>query len=241
LSGGRLDKSGINAIVELQNKGLVKAASLAFFSHVPYFASILVKDVVQSAYSTLKETVESVLPQVKGRLPEFHPAGEEFYEEPAANVKIDTEEAFKTFFDDLIEHGGYPIEPRRFKEDEVIVRYGDDSDGIFVIKEGYVKVYRFTEETAGRQEDLKISAPSHFGEFAFLLKQQRNATVTAGRDTVVYELTRPLLEEVIAATPQVLEYLRGAYLLRIKELMAYVGALREEAAGIPPPPAPAKA
>jgi CRP-like cAMP-binding protein len=241
--GGRMDRDAINAIVELQNKGMSKAAARAFFSaffsHVPYFASLLVKDAVQSVYSTVKDVAESVSPRMRGRLPEFHFADEDFHQETRAEVKIDTEEAFKSFFDDLIERGQYPIEPRRLKEDEVIVKYGDDSDGIFVIKEGYVKVYRFTQETGERQEDLRISAPSHFGEFAFLLRQQRNATVTAGRDTVVYELTRSLLDEVIASTPQVMDYLRGAYLVRIKELMAYVNALRDEAAGIPPPPAAA--
>ncbi|KAA1426009.1 ABC transporter ATP-binding protein [Nocardioides antri] len=74
---------------------------------------------------------------------------------------------------------------------EVLFRQGDPGDLVYVVKSGYVEIYR--ELSDGREEQVDVMGPGrYFGELAPLLRLPRSASVRAAGDAVVtgYTLRR---------------------------------------------------
>lgn len=106
---------------------------------------------------------------------------------------------------------------RQYARGEVILRPGDPSDLVFVVKEGRAKVSAYSVE--GREQILALLEPGDlFGELA-LVGEQESAHVEAFEDTLVCALRREDFEQILREHPEI-----GLHLIR-----ALAGRLRQAA------------
>ena len=71
------------------------------------------------------------------------------------------------------------LEPRRFEDDEKIIRQGDEGTAFFLLVDGEVIVSASSEETQEPVEVGRLKKGDYFGEVALITRQPRAATVTA--------------------------------------------------------------
>ena len=124
------------------------------------------------------------------------------------------------------------LETRRFKAGEDLFREGEEGHDAFLIREGYVAVWRMQE---GRRISLGTRSEGEVvGEMALIDETVCSATVTAGSDVEVQVVTKEELEAALAGSPdvvstilyQLLESLRTAndliamYATKLEELTA---------------------
>jgi branched-chain amino acid transport system substrate-binding protein len=109
-------------------------------------------------------------------------------------------DVFKPFPDEAKSFISQRAHTSKFKENETIVRQGDEGDSLFIIIEGAVKVQI-------RQPDDKIielavlGAGKFFGEMALLTGETRSADVIAIRETHVIEVTRENIAPIMQQHP----------------------------------------
>ena len=89
---------------------------------------------------------------------------------------------------------------KTFSKGTVIVRQGDTPENFYVVRKGKVKVFRLTEE--GIRTDLtELGEGAYFGELAIVTGQPRSASVEAGEDTVLTEISREEFETLLDDNP----------------------------------------
>jgi putative oxidoreductase len=89
---------------------------------------------------------------------------------------------------------------KTFSKGNIIVRQGDTPENFYVIRKGKVKVFRLTEE--GIRTDLtELGEGAYFGELAIVTGQPRSASVEAGEDTVLTEISREEFETLLDDNP----------------------------------------
>ena len=91
------------------------------------------------------------------------------------------------------------FQPKRFYDEEVIIREGDEADGMFFIEEGNVKV---TITKKGQEHTVCHSSESltkggYFGEMALVEDSPRSATVYAMGDIKLAYLDRASFERLL--------------------------------------------
>ena len=97
----------------------------------------------------------------------------------------------------LLEHGVV----NRFSAGEVIFWEGDMGEAMYVILSGQVEILL---KTGSLEEILTILGPGDvFGEGSFASKKPRTAKAMATKDTFLYVITRPHLDELIEKAPKV--------------------------------------
>ncbi len=120
---------------------------------------------------------------------------------PAA-TSLDRIPIFQSLDDEQLHAVAALLRPRSMAEGEVIVREGEEGDAFFIIREGAVRV---VSDEAERAVTLaRLGTGEFFGELALLRGGLRSATVTAERQTELWELTRGELQELGAAHPEIL-------------------------------------
>jgi CRP-like cAMP-binding protein/Fe-S-cluster-containing hydrogenase component 2 len=78
---------------------------------------------------------------------------------------------------------------RIYSKDEVIVRQGDEADGFYLIREGYVRVVK--SMAGGEQRTVAyLKDGSYFGESALLHSEPRNATIVAMGKVEIIQLLK---------------------------------------------------
>ena len=105
------------------------------------------------------------------------------------------------------------IEVRRVAAGGIVVREGDHGDAFFLITAGTMRVVK------GGIEVARLGAGAFFGEFAVLADQRRHASVEAVTTVELLEISRALLDELIAAHPGVARTLRRFYGERLMETL----------------------
>ncbi len=80
--------------------------------------------------------------------------------------------------------------------DEVIIREGAIEDSMFIISSGRVKVTK-TAESGGEIVLAQLTDGAFFGEMALLSESPRTASVIAVEETVLFEVSRAVLAEVV--------------------------------------------
>ena len=109
---------------------------------------------------------------------------------------------------------------RRFAKGEVVFRYGDPGDSMYVLLQGQIGIWlpeKHTEDDAPHGRRLISFAPGVvFGDMGLLAGAARSADAIAESDAIVLELKREQYEQLVAEYPQVF----GKLLLNISLLLA---------------------
>jgi len=92
---------------------------------------------------------------------------------------------------------------REVTEDEVVIREGEPSDGLYVVLEGAVDVVK---RKAGKPVVVgHLREGDLFGEMSCLRKAPASATVVVRRPGTLLRLPRPAFDELVVTYPQILE------------------------------------
>lgn len=107
-------------------------------------------------------------------------------------------------------------EIKEYADDETVIKEGEAGDSIYVLKEGKARVVSFF---MGRQIELAVlhQKGDIFGEASFLTGRPRTASVIADGALVVYEISRPKLEDILELKPKITEHLNELYHVRVIE------------------------
>jgi len=89
---------------------------------------------------------------------------------------------------------------KRFSRNEVIIKEGDEADGMYFILDGEVEVVRESDNLC-----ISLKAGDFFGEIALLKDGKRTATVTAKKRCEMLELTTYDFNKLVRTKPQLLE------------------------------------
>ena len=97
--------------------------------------------------------------------------------------------------------------------DEILIEEGTPGEAFYLIAEGSVRVRK------GATEVALLGPGAFFGEFAVLSDQRRHATVESVSAVRLLEITRPLLDRLVADHPGVARILRAFYADRLLATM----------------------
>jgi len=89
---------------------------------------------------------------------------------------------------------------KRFSRNEVIIKEGDQADGMFFILDGEVEVLRESDNL-----HIILKAGDFFGEIALLQDGKRTATVISKKRSEMLELTTYDFNKLVRTKPQILE------------------------------------
>ena len=96
------------------------------------------------------------------------------------------------------------INARQFGKGEVLMHEGDEGDRFYILRRGQVEVYA-RGHAGAPQKHIGVIADSSpenfFGEIALLTGGKRNATIRAGTDVDVWEISREAFAKLFRARP----------------------------------------
>ncbi|MBF0568053.1 MAG: cyclic nucleotide-binding domain-containing protein [Nitrospirae bacterium] len=135
---------------------------------------------------------------------------------------------FLALFNDLLRRNLDKAVQKQFKQGQTIVAYGENSDAIYVVKTGSVKVYPhgISPESGAHSGITTIGSGGVFGDFDFFNKKPRTATVIADEDTSLYEINRALAGKIVKEYPEVLEFFKKTYQAEINNLIREADAIK---------------
>jgi small-conductance mechanosensitive channel/CRP-like cAMP-binding protein len=147
------------------------------------------------------------------------PIQEEYQE---ARGILRSEALFECLSDEQIESLVQQSQVSHFGRGERVIREGAEGDSMFVLLSGTAEVSISKNGTSISVATLK--APDCFGEMSLLTGEHRTATVRAQTDCQVMEIGKPVMAELLRASPDCLE--RFSELLA-KRKMETEGLLKE--------------
>ncbi|KAI2810729.1 hypothetical protein RDWZM_002364 [Blomia tropicalis] len=68
---------------------------------------------------------------------------------------------------------------RHYRKGDLIIRQGDEADGMYFVQEGIVRILKIDEETGKEQELSRVEKGGYFGELALITHKVRAASVYA--------------------------------------------------------------
>ena len=106
---------------------------------------------------------------------------------------------------------------KRFPKNSVLVNEGDDTDSLYIIQSGKVKIYLSDED--GKELVLSLIGPGdYFGEIALLDESPRSASAMSLEECKIYVLNKPQFEAFLKQDTAVcLRVMRGLT-RRLREL-----------------------
>jgi small-conductance mechanosensitive channel/CRP-like cAMP-binding protein len=147
------------------------------------------------------------------------PIQEEYQE---ARAILRSEALFESLSDEQIESLVQQSQVSHFGRGERVIREGAEGDSMFVLLRGSAEVSISKNGTSISVATLK--APDCFGEMSLLTGEHRTATVRAQTDCQVMEIGKPVMAELLRASPDCLERLSE---LLAKRKMETEGLLKE--------------
>src|SRR6266481_3579700 len=145
---------------------------------------------------------------------------QEEYQEARAILR--SEALFECLSDDQISDLVQQSHVSHFGRGERVIREGAEGDSMFVLLRGAAEVSISKNGTSIPVATLK--APDCFGEMSLLTGEHRTATVRAQTDCQVMEIGKPVMAELLRASPDCLERLSE---LLAKRKMETEGLLKE--------------
>jgi len=143
-------------------------------------------------------------------------------ESQEARAILRSEALFECLSDEQIESLVQQSQVSHFGRGERVIREGAEGDSMFVLLSGAAEVSISKNGTSIPVATLK--APDCFGEMSLLTGEHRTATVRAETDCHVMEIGKPVMAEVLRASPDCLERLSE---LLAKRKMETEGLLKE--------------
>lgn len=145
---------------------------------------------------------------------------QEEYQEARAILR--SEALFECLSDEQIDSLVQQSQVSHFGRGERVIREGAEGESMFVLLRGAAEVSISKNGTSIPVATLK--APDCFGEMSLLTGEHRTATVRAETDCQVMEIGKPVMAEVLRASPDCLERLSE---LLAKRKMETEGLLKE--------------
>lgn len=109
---------------------------------------------------------------------------------------------FKTLSEDELKKLVRTLIERTYDKDEIVFLEGEPSQGLYIVREGMVKVYKLSSE--GREQILAFSgAGRSFNEVAVFDGGPNPANVSASEPTTVWIVPRTAIINLIEQDPQV--------------------------------------
>jgi small-conductance mechanosensitive channel/CRP-like cAMP-binding protein len=139
-----------------------------------------------------------------------------------ARAILRSEALFECLSDEQIESLVQQSQVSHFGRGERVIREGAEGDSMFVLLRGTAEVSISKNGTSISVATLK--APDCFGEMSLLTGEHRTATVRAQSDCQVMEIGKPVMAELLRASPDCLERLSE---LLAKRKMETEGLLKE--------------
>jgi len=113
---------------------------------------------------------------------------------------------------------------RNYRKNCVIIRQGDDSNMMFVLVEGAMKVY--LEDDQGKQLTVRILKPGDsFGEVALIGDFPRTASVVTLTDCVVYAFSREKYLAFLKDYPEILLALSKTLANMVRDTTEELGSI----------------
>ncbi|MBI3179014.1 MAG: cyclic nucleotide-binding domain-containing protein [Deltaproteobacteria bacterium] len=106
------------------------------------------------------------------------------------------------------------MQMRTLAPGETAIREGDAGDAMFIISSGQVKVTK-TAESGGEVVLARLSDGAFFGEMALLSDSPRSASVLAEEETLLFQVSRQVLDDVVKGFPSVKNVLLRFYRQRL--------------------------
>lgn len=106
-----------------------------------------------------------------------------------------------------------------------VIKEGTMGDSFFVIASGKVRVYKWSPNHKRKMTLAVLEEGSFFGEFAFLTKSVRSASVETVEECVLLRINRKDLEEIIAEFPNVRDVMNEFYKKRVLDTLLKVSPL----------------
>jgi small-conductance mechanosensitive channel len=145
-------------------------------------------------------------------------------EHQEARAILRDEALFECLSDQQIDNLVQQSSVSHFGRGERVIREGAEGDSMFVLLRGAAEVSISKNGTSIPVASLK--APDCFGEMSLLTGERRTATVRAETDCQVMEIGKPVMAELLRASPDCLERLSE---LLAKRKMETEGLLKEAA------------
>jgi len=127
-------------------------------------------------------------------------------------------EAFAKLSPEALEALSEAAETQRIKGGDVLVRYGEEADALYLVSAG-----RFNVQLPDGRIVAEVEAGEPVGELAFFSGGTRTADVRATRDSEVYSLAREDYEKVAAQYPELISTILATV---AKRLAATTGAAK---------------
>ncbi|MBS2024523.1 MAG: cyclic nucleotide-binding domain-containing protein [Deltaproteobacteria bacterium] len=152
----------------------------------------------------LLEVTDTVLRDIVAKYPAVASSLKNFYRQRLLNNVMAISQLFKDF--DPAERKSI-VERFRMKQgtpDEVFITEGKQSDGLYVVLHGSVRVTKKGENDQDI-ELAKLKEGELFGEMSLLTRAPASATVKSNGPTIVLKLPRENWQELMLTHPQILE------------------------------------
>ena len=109
---------------------------------------------------------------------------------------------FKALDADELEHLARALIERTYEKDEVVFLEGEPCQGLYIVREGSVKIYKLSPE--GREQILSYIKPvDSFNEVAVFDGGPNPANVSAAEPTTLWVVPRAAIVDLIQKNPQV--------------------------------------
>lgn len=85
----------------------------------------------------------------------------------------------------------------KFKQDDVVIKQGDDGDVLYVVDSGELACSKVFNEEEGEKFLKNYTMGESFGELALLYNCPRAATIKANTDCVLFSLDRETFNHIV--------------------------------------------
>ena len=118
--------------------------------------------------------------------------------------------------EDILTIGGYG-QTRTYPKNSILIQKGDESDCLYIIQQGRVKIY--ISDEYGAEIILRYQNPGeYFGELALIDEEPRSASVSTVEESRLTFVSRNRFEECLHKNPDIAVKLVRSMIGRIRDL-----------------------
>jgi cAMP-dependent protein kinase regulator len=156
--------------------------------------------------SVLLELSKEKVDKLIEAYPEIEKTLLKYYHERILDLVIATTPVFSPLEANVRKELVSKFKLKKFPAGTTIIKEGDVSDSMYVIKSGTVKVCKIKEGVVA--DIAKLEASDFFGEIGLITGQKRTADIIAETDVELMELDKKDIDFIITRYPEILNLLR---------------------------------